>query len=141
VCRRSVVSLRLRGRCFIAGVMRTANMARQGQIFSGTDGVTLPPIMEGYSILSLKSLVQESIPFSKYRKLISGGQPRPGMVGTYRLKVGRCTTSVSGTVSSGFPALRQAARPPTMTNALNPHSRKRCATLALVASFWQVQYR
>jgi hypothetical protein len=41
----------------------------------------------------------------------------PGMMGTYRLKVGRCTTSVSGTVSSGFPALRQAARPPTMTNA------------------------
>jgi hypothetical protein len=28
-----------------------------------------------------------------------------------------------------------------MTNALNPHSRKRCATLALVASFRQVQYR
>jgi hypothetical protein len=36
---------------------------------------------------------------------------------TYRLKVGRCTTSVSGTVSSGLPALRQAARPPTMTKA------------------------
>jgi len=61
--------------------------------------------------------VQESIPFSKRGQLVSGGQPRPAMMGTYRLKVGRCTTSVSGTVSSGFPALRQAARPPTMTNA------------------------
>ena len=35
----------------------------------------------------------------------------------YRLKVGRCTRSVFGTVSTGCPALRHAARPPTMTNA------------------------
>lgn len=57
----------------------------------------------------------------------------------YRLKVGRCTTSVDGTVSSRWPALRQAARPPAITNVANPCSRKRCATLALVASLRQVQ--
>ncbi|MGC2404414.1 MAG: hypothetical protein WA510_31775 [Acidobacteriaceae bacterium] len=38
--------------------------------------------------------VQESIPFSKRGQLLSDGQPRPGMVGTYRLKVGRCAKSV-----------------------------------------------
>jgi hypothetical protein len=59
----------------------------------------------------------------------------------YRLKVGRCIRSVRGTVSSGFPALRHAARPPTITNALNPCSRNRYATRALVASRGQVQYR
>src|SRR6185437_4673112 len=56
-----------------------------------------------------------------------------------RLKVGRCTRSDCGTGSTGSPALRQAARPPTMTNALNPWSRRRCATRALVASRRQVQ--
>jgi hypothetical protein len=60
---------------------------------------------------------------------------------SHLLKVGRCTTSVGGTSSSGFPALRQAASPPTTTNALNPFWRKRCATLALVASFRHVQYK
>ena len=59
----------------------------------------------------------------------------------HRLKVGRCIMSVWGTVSNGFPALRHAARPPTITNALNPRSRSRCATRALVASRGQVQYR
>jgi hypothetical protein len=57
----------------------------------------------------------------------------------YRLKVGRWIRSVWGTVSNGFPALRHAARPPTITNALKPCSRSRCATRALVASRGQVQ--
>jgi hypothetical protein len=35
--------------------------------------------------------------------------------------------------------LRQAARPPTITNVLNPFSRNKCATRALVASRAQVQ--
>jgi hypothetical protein len=59
----------------------------------------------------------------------------------YRLNVGRCTRSVGGTRSTGLPALRQAARPPTITNVLNPCCRSRCATRALVASRGQVQYR
>lgn len=49
--------------------------------------------------------------------------------------------SFDGTLSTGFPALRHAASPPTITNALNPLSRSRCATRALVASCGQVQYR
>jgi hypothetical protein len=52
----------------------------------------------------------------------------------HRLKVGRCTRSVGGTVSSALPALRQAGSPPAITNVLNPCCRNRCATLALVAS-------
>jgi hypothetical protein len=64
-----------------------------------------------------------------------------GALSDYRPKVGRCIMSVWGTVSNGFPALRHAARPPTITNALNPRSRSRCATRALVASRGQVQYR
>jgi hypothetical protein len=63
------------------------------------------------------------------------------VVSAYRLKDGRCIRSLSGTVSTDWPALRQAARPPMMTNALNPCSRSRCATRALVASRCQVQYR
>ena len=59
----------------------------------------------------------------------------------YRPKVGRCTRSLAGTASTGWPALRQAARPPAMTKALNPCSLSRCATRALVASRCQVQYR
>jgi hypothetical protein len=54
-------------------------------------------------------------------------------------KVGSLTKSFLGTDSSGFPALSQALSPPTMTNALNPLSRSRCATRALVASRVQVQ--
>jgi hypothetical protein len=59
----------------------------------------------------------------------------------YRLNVGRCTKSLRGTGSTGLPALRQAARPPTITNVLNPCCRSRCATRALVASRGQEQYR
>jgi hypothetical protein len=53
--------------------------------------------------------------------------------------VGSFTKSFLGTDSSGFPAFSQALSPPTMTNALNPLSRSRCATRALVASRVQVQ--
>jgi hypothetical protein len=59
----------------------------------------------------------------------------------YRLNVGKCTISVGGTGSVGFPAFRQAANPPAITNALNPCTRSKCATLALVTSFRQVQYK
>jgi hypothetical protein len=65
----------------------------------------------------------------------------PKRLAFYRLNVGRCTRSVGGTRSTGLPALRQAARPPTITNVLNPCCRSRCATRALVASRGQVQYR
>jgi hypothetical protein len=54
-------------------------------------------------------------------------------------KVGNFTKSFLGTDSSGLPAFSQALSPPTMTNALNPLSRSRCATRALVASRVQVQ--
>jgi hypothetical protein len=53
--------------------------------------------------------------------------------------VGSFTRSFCGTDSSGSPALRQAVNPPTITNVLNPFSRSRCATRALVASRAQVQ--
>jgi hypothetical protein len=53
--------------------------------------------------------------------------------------VGNFTRSSLGTDSNGCPALRQAVRPPTITNVLNPFSRSRCATRALVASRAQVQ--
>jgi hypothetical protein len=55
--------------------------------------------------------------------------------------VGSFTKSFLGTDSSGLPAFSQALSPPMMTNALNPLSRSRCATRALVASRAQVQYR
>ena len=53
--------------------------------------------------------------------------------------VGSFTRSSLGTDSKCPPALRQAASPPTITNVLNPFSRSRCATRALVASRTQVQ--
>jgi hypothetical protein len=56
-----------------------------------------------------------------------------------QLNVGNFTRSFSGTDSTGSPALRQAVSPPTITNVLNPFSRSRCATRALVASRAQVQ--
>jgi hypothetical protein len=56
-----------------------------------------------------------------------------------QLNVGSLTRSFSGTDSTGSPALRQAVRPPTITNVLNPFSRSKCATRALVASRTQVQ--
>ena len=59
--------------------------------------------------------------------------------GALQLKVGNNTMSSGGTGSMGPPALRQAARPPVITKALNPCSRSMCATRALVASRTQVQ--
>ena len=56
-------------------------------------------------------------------------------------KWGRCIKSSAGTVSRGWPALRQAVNPPTITKALNPRSLSMCTTRALVASRIQVQYR
>jgi hypothetical protein len=56
-----------------------------------------------------------------------------------QLNVGNFTRSFCGTGSSGSPALRHAANPPTITNVLKPFSRSRCATRALVASRAQVQ--
>jgi hypothetical protein len=53
--------------------------------------------------------------------------------------VGSFTKSFFGTDSSGLPAFSHALSPPTITNALNPLSRSRCATRALVASRVQVQ--
>jgi len=53
--------------------------------------------------------------------------------------VGSLTRSYEGTDSNGCPAFRHAASPPTITYALNPFSRKVCATRALVASRAQVQ--
>lgn len=64
--------------------------------------------------------------------------PAPG---DHYENVGSFTRSSCGTGSSACPAFRQAASPPTITNALNPFSRSRCATRALVASRAQVQYR
>jgi hypothetical protein len=58
-----------------------------------------------------------------------------------QLNVGNFTKSSRGTASTGCPALRHAARPPTRMNALKPFSRSRSATRALVASRCQVQYR
>src|SRR5882672_8563720 len=55
--------------------------------------------------------------------------------------VGSFTKSFAGTDSTGSPALRQAVSPPTITNVLNPFSRSKCATRALVASRAQVQYK
>src|SRR6202158_332868 len=57
----------------------------------------------------------------------------------FQENVGSFTRSSSGTDSVGSPALRQAVNPPTITNVLNPFSRSRCATRALVASRAQVQ--
>jgi hypothetical protein len=53
--------------------------------------------------------------------------------------VGSFTKSLLGTDSSGCPAFRHAASPPTITNALNPFSLSMCATRALVDSRAQVQ--
>lgn len=53
--------------------------------------------------------------------------------------VGSFTRSSLGTDSRWPPALRQAVKPPTITNVLKPFSCSRCATRALVASRAQVQ--
>ena len=53
--------------------------------------------------------------------------------------VGNLTRSFLGTDSRCPPAFLQAVRPPPSTNVLNPFSRSRCATRALVASRAQVQ--
>lgn len=53
--------------------------------------------------------------------------------------VGSFTKSCFGTDSKGCPALSQAVSPPVMTNVLNPLSRSKCATRALVASRAQLQ--
>ena len=53
--------------------------------------------------------------------------------------IGSLTTSSGGTGSTACPALRQARRPPEMTNTLNPSLSKICATRALVASRAHVQ--
>jgi len=52
---------------------------------------------------------------------------------------GSLTRSFLGTDSRLPPTLRQAVSPPTITNVLNPFSRSKCATRALVASRAQVQ--
>ena len=55
------------------------------------------------------------------------------------VNMGSFTISSCGTDSTGWPALRQARRPPEITNTLNPSFCSRCATRALVASRAQVQ--
>ena len=69
--------------------------------------------------------------------LLEDGQPRTDA----QLNIGSFTRSFFGTDSSGLPAFRHAVIPPTITNVLNPFSRSRYATRALVASRAQVQYR
>ena|SRR5215467_4742257 len=80
----------------------------------------------------------------------SGGNPRywqirpertsrPAATQPFQLNVGSFTRSFLGTDSKWPPALRQAARPPMITNVENPLSLSRCATRALVASRAQVQ--
>jgi len=58
---------------------------------------------------------------------------------SYRAKLGNCTRSPAGTGSTGCPALRQAFRPPWITTASSPRSRRARATRRLVASLSQVQ--
>jgi hypothetical protein len=55
------------------------------------------------------------------------------------VNMGSLITSSPGTGSTACPAFRHARRPPAITNTLNPSSRSRCATRALVASRAQVQ--
>jgi hypothetical protein len=73
------------------------------------------------------------------QEVVCGGAHSKGVSIDYRLNVGRCIRSVWGTLSNAWPSLRHSARPPTITNVLNPRSRSRYATRALVASRGQVQ--
>jgi hypothetical protein len=88
------------------------------------------------------SKAQQGFARRERAELRSAGQMRTSaptwFVAVYE-NVGSFTKSSRGTGSSGLPALRQAASPPTITNALNPSSRSICATRALVASRAQVQ--
>jgi len=58
---------------------------------------------------------------------------------TSHSNIGNLIRSSFGTISTGWPAFRQALKPPEITNTLKPSLISVCATRALVASRAQVQ--
>src|SRR5215831_1816594 len=102
----------------------------RGRALAGPEGAFLLPktSTRDWSRGVGKQLDRHLTPFGACNRIAHG-----------QLKVGNLIRSSFGTDSRCPPALRQAVSPPTITNVLNPFSRSRCATRALVASRAQVQ--